>query len=122
MSNELKVTGGEWATVGADGRFLSAKGWAAENHDVPCVSWVPIFSGKEIVALAVSGRNEYSSDHSELDANARLLAASKKLYEALVLLQHEMIESGNAGSEDFGWSAAIEKTREALAAASGEDQ
>lgn len=119
MSNELKVTGGEWATVGADGRFLSAEGWAAENHDVPCVSWVPIFSGKEIVALAVSGRNEYSSDNSELDANAHILAASKKLYEALLLIEPDGDFSGweNKDGEDIG-----KKINAALASARGEDQ
>ena len=93
MSNELKVTGGEWRAESFSG------GWVIYND------------ADELVETVYSG-----------EANAHLLAASKKLYEALVLLQHEMIESGNAGSEDFGWSAAIEKTREALAAARGEDQ
>ena len=105
MSNELKVTGGEW--------FSKREGF----------STVYVFSrigGGLVQEVAACGPTNNGPDQQE--ANARLIAASKKLYEALVLLQHEMIESGNAGSEDFGWSAAIEKTREAIAAARGEDQ
>lgn len=52
-------------------------------------------------------------------ANARLIAAAPDLLEALILLQHEMIESGNARSTDYGWKPAIEKTSAAIAKATG---
>lgn len=53
------------------------------------------------------------------EANARLVAAAPELLEALQLLEAEMVLSGNAGSEDYGWKPAIEKTRAAIAKATG---
>lgn len=46
-----------------------------------------------------------------------LIAAAPDLLEALILLEHEMVESGNARSKDYGWTPAIEKTRAAIAKA-----
>lgn len=54
------------------------------------------------------------------EANARLIAAAPELLEALILLEHEMVESGNAESRDYGWKPAIEKTRAAITKATGE--
>ncbi len=59
-------------------------------------------------------------DGTDLFANARLIAAAPELLEALILLEAEMVASGNAGSVDFGWKPAIEKTRAAIAKATGE--
>jgi hypothetical protein len=56
----------------------------------------------------------------ESAANARLIAAAPELLEALILLEREMVESGNAQSRDYGWKPAIEKTRAAIAKATGE--
>lgn len=56
----------------------------------------------------------------ELAANARLIAAAPDLLEALILLEVEMVASGNAQATDFGWKPAIEKTRAAIAKATGE--
>lgn len=53
----------------------------------------------------------------QVHALERKAAHFDALREALRLLEHEMVESGNAGSEDYGWKEAITKTRAALAAA-----
>lgn len=52
-------------------------------------------------------------------AHANLIAAAPELLEALILLEAEMVASGNAGSVDYGWKPAIEKTRAAIAKATG---
>lgn len=54
-----------------------------------------------------------------LEANARLISAAPDLLEALVLLEREMVLSGNASSVDYGWKPAIEKTWEAIEKATG---
>ncbi|MET3371982.1 hypothetical protein ABIC89_001023 [Variovorax boronicumulans] len=59
---------------------------------------------------------------AERDANARLVAAAPELLEALILLEAEMVLSGNAESRDYGWKPAIEKTRAAILKATGEKQ
>ena len=56
------------------------------------------------------------------DANASLIAAAPELLEALILLEAEMVASGNANATDFGWPLAIQKTRAAIAKATGEAQ
>lgn len=60
-----------------------------------------------------------SVDMKISDADRCLIAAAPDLLEALILLEHEMIESGNARSKDYGWTPAIEKTRAAIAKATG---
>ena len=96
MSNELKVTGGEWRAerVGDD--------WLILNDSHECVETV--YSG---------------------EANAHLLAASKKLYEALdacASYMEQLRASGDAGFWD--WKAGDEYSNAiaALAAARGEAQ
>jgi len=66
------------------------------------------------------GFHSPEEDKAVTQANARLIAAAPDLLEALILLEHEMVESGNAGSTDYGWSPAIEKTRAAIAKATRE--
>ena len=56
---------------------------------------------------------------SRQEANAALIAAAPDLLGALVLLEREMVLSGNACSEDYGWKPAIEETRAAIAKAEG---
>jgi len=46
-------------------------------------------------------------------------AIAAELLEALILLEAEMVLSGNASSVDYGWKPAIEKTRAAIAKATG---
>jgi|GEM_PF-2761778 len=53
-------------------------------------------------------------------ANAQLIAAAPELLSALQLLLHEVDESAIAGATDYGWPAAISKSRAAIAKAIGE--
>lgn len=55
-------------------------------------------------------------------ANAKLIMAAPDLLEALILLEAEMVLSGNAQSRDYGWLPAITKTREAIAKATNAPQ
>lgn len=73
--------------------------------------------GSTIQEVAACGPTEAGSEQQE--ANARLIAAAPDLLEALILLEREMVESGNASSVDYGWKPAIEKTRAAIAKAMG---
>ena len=65
----------------------------------------------------VSGDDAFNR---ESQANGRLIAAAPDLLEALILLEAEMVLSGNAGSKDYGWKPTIEKTRAAIAKALGQ--
>jgi hypothetical protein len=62
----------------------------------------------------------YHSNVVQNEANARLIASAPDLLEALILLEREMVLSGNAESLDYGWLPAITKTRAAIARATGE--
>ena len=95
MSNELKVTGGEWRAESFSG------GWVIYND------------ADELVETVYSG-----------EANAHLLAASKKLYEALIQARESLADSL---ATPGGWYAigsnhardVIAEIDEALAAARG---
>jgi hypothetical protein len=67
-------------------------------------------------AWTVATLNKNRDEH---EANAKLIAAAPELLEALILLEKEMVLSGNAQSVDYGWKPAIEKTRAAIAKATG---
>ena len=95
MSNELKVTGGEWRAES----FLG--------------DWVIYNDADELVETVYSG-----------EANAHLLAASKKLYEALIdtldfVTRHSNRWDGVGGKHPM---LVVEAARAALAAARGEAQ
>lgn len=92
MSSETKWTRGEWKVAPR-----GCEGFAVVQVD-----------GAQNVALFMS------------EADAQLLVAAKSMYEALVLLEAELIASGNAKATDYGWPVAIEKARTALASARGE--
>ena len=108
MSNELKVTGGEW--------FSKREGF----------STVYVFSrigGGLVQEVAACGPTNNGPDQQE--ANARLIAASKKLYEALdacASYMEQLRASGDAGFWD--WKACDEYSNAiaALAAARGDAQ
>jgi hypothetical protein len=53
------------------------------------------------------------------DELRRLHELNQELVDALILLEREMVESGNATSRDYGWKLAIEKTRAAITKATG---
>lgn len=54
------------------------------------------------------------------DANANLIVSAPDMLAALILLEAEMVLSGNAESRDYGWRPAITATRAAIAKATGE--
>ena len=110
MSNELKVTGGEW--------FSKREGF----------STVYVFSrigGGLVQEVAACGPTNDGQDQQE--ANAHLLTASKKLYEALIQARESLADSL---ATPGGWYAigsnhardVIAEIDEALAAARGEAQ
>ena len=99
-----KHTPGPWEKVdGTDGITRGIRGWHGPES-VNVINWNGISR-----ATSVTGQ-----------ANARLMLAAPDLLEALVLLEAEMVASGNAHAKDFGWKPAIEKTRAAIAKATGE--
>ena len=103
MSNELKVTGGEWFIRDESDEPLEITSLSRKGRISICE-----------VAVGYEGPVEV-----EQQANARLLAASKKLYEALLLIEPTGDFSGweNKDGEDIGV-----KINAALAAARGEAQ
>jgi len=62
----------------------------------------------------------YEDQREEATGNAHLIASAPDLYEALVALRHEMIESGNYYAYDFDWPLVKHKVETALAKARGE--
>lgn len=111
-------TPGPWVGRDSAGRFLLDQPWSAEHETSDDFMSAPIHANGKVIALLVrdNARSPYV-DYSEIDANARLIAAAPDLLEALVLLEKEMVLSGNAESKDYGWKPAIEKTRAAIAKA-----
>ena len=103
MSNELKVTGGEWFIRDESDEPLEITSLSRKGRISICE-----------VAVGYEGPVEV-----EQQANARLLAASKKLYEALLLIEPTGDFTGweNKDGEDVG-----KKINAALAAARGESQ
>jgi hypothetical protein len=93
----IKHTPGPWFTTGSGrSRYVEAK-----------------INGALIQEIAWCGETLMD----EQEDNARLIAAAPDLLEALLLLQKEMIDSGNGWSKDYGWSVAIRKSQEAIAKA-----
>ena len=109
MSNELKVTGGEWFIRDESDEPLEITSLSRKGRISICE-----------VAVGYEGPVEV-----EQQANAHLLAASKKLYEALdacASYMEQLRASGDAGFWD--WKAGDEYSNAiaALAAARGEAQ
>ena len=86
------------------------------------------FSNPKAECPDCEGRGYWSPHAAETDGPAlplsdprtkNLIDAAPDLLEALILLEQEMVLSGNAGSIDYGWKPAIEKTRAAIAKANG---
>ncbi len=95
MSNELKVTGGEWGA------------------EEPANDYEVCSSDGKLIAIVFSSEED-----------ARLIAASKKLYEALIdtldfVTRHSNRWDGVGGKHPM---LVVEAARAALAAARGEDQ
>lgn len=100
-----KHTPGPWSVRPTATNFIID---ASDGLRVTALSWQPL---------------SYRMPHAtkaEAEANARLIASAPDLLEALILLEAEMVASGNAGSEDYGWPKAIVATRAAIAKATGE--
>lgn len=97
-------TPGDWYVTGEMTRYINVR-----------------IGGGLIQEVASCGPTEADGGYGpQQEANARLIAAAPDLLEALVLLEAEMVASGNAHANDFGWKPAIEKTRAAIAKATGE--
>lgn len=77
-----------------------------------CSFYVPVPPGQE-------GSEPQRYDRATELANARLIAAAPELLEALRDLLKEVDESLIAGANDFGWPAAVSKSRAAIAKATG---
>lgn len=74
-------------------------------------------------ATRYEGQDErFAKETAERAANKNLIAAAPELLEALSLLLHEVDESAIAGATDYGWPAAVQKSRAAIAAATGASQ
>ena len=69
------------------------------------------------VAVAFVDGVEIEMGYAEKKANARLIAASPDLLDALPLLLLEVDESAIAGAKDYGWPVAVQKSRAAIAKA-----
>ncbi|MCD9005201.1 hypothetical protein LDO31_02930 [Luteimonas sp. XNQY3] len=93
-------TPGPWQYVATE----YPRGWLIEARD-----------GTYTIAVVRDGSGSVANE-----ANARLIAAAPELLEALILLEREMVASGNAKAADYGWKPAIEKTRAAIAKATGD--
>lgn len=106
MSNELKVTGGEW--------FIRDE--SDEPFEITSLSRKGRISICE-VAVGYEGPVEV-----EQQANARLLAASKKLYEALDAMRSMWATVCDAQGWERDHLAEYSNAIAALAAARGEDQ
>ena len=92
MSNELKVTGGEWGA------------------EEPANDYEVCSSDGKLIAIVFSSEED-----------ARLIAASKKLYEALIVAE-EVIFTFEGEKLRDKFPLTLADIRAALAAASGEDQ
>jgi hypothetical protein len=79
--------------------------------------WIGGPNGVEVCCYAGCGSHEAEWSNP---ADKTLAIAAPELLEALILLEAEMVASGNASSVDYGWKPAIEKTRAAIAKATGE--
>lgn len=99
-------TSGPWAWV---------EGTDAINRRWNNLDWTVASVGNH----RLGWHEDMNSEGREAEANARLIAAAPELLAALILLEREMVDSGNAGSTDYGWKPAIEKTRTAIAKATG---
>lgn len=95
-----------------NGEKMIASIWAEypSKECLPGESWMQMMDRTE------GAREKATQDTFD---RARLFAAAPELLEALILLEREMVESGNAESRDYGWKPAIEKTRAAIAKATG---
>ena len=106
MSNELKVMGGEWRV---EENYCEEYG---ESDICP----LAIFAGDYQIASVIG--DVLNMDHK---ANAHLLAASKKLYEALIVAE-EVIFTFEGEKLRDKFPLTLADIRAALAAARGEDQ
>lgn len=69
--------------------------------------------------MVICSRGPHSNFPEETRANGRLIAAAPDLLEALKLVMHEVVESGN-DTQQFGWGKANAAARAAIAKATGE--
>ncbi|CAB4197391.1 hypothetical protein UFOVP1309_10 [uncultured Caudovirales phage] len=76
-------TSGPWVGMDNAGKFNGNHEWSAEHESATSSTSAPIWAGNKVIALVVSTSNRISFDETELEANARLIAAAPELLEAL---------------------------------------
>lgn len=111
MSNETKPTAGPW--------FFDHKGNIWRRPVDELYEYGGTVAGDRPLATVNQGWWDEGQQGYPTEANARLIAAAPELLEALILLEAEMVLSGNEKSVDYGWKPAIEKTRAAIKKATG---
>lgn len=109
---DAKHTPGPWQSQDEGGVFLYDHPWSVENHEASTVSFTPVHRNGCVIALVV--RTDWND--SQLERDARLIAASPDLLHALKALLAETTGPDEVWAE----GSAVKHARAAIAKATGE--